>query len=37
MQRIAQERALVGKGRRKKLRTQEGQPRVFKWRQERKK
>jgi len=37
MQRISQERALIGKGRRKKLQTEEGQPRQFKWRQERKK
>lgn len=36
MQRISQERALIGKGRRKKLRTKQGQPRVFKWRPERK-
>ncbi|EOD37840.1 hypothetical protein EMIHUDRAFT_225122 [Emiliania huxleyi CCMP1516] len=36
VQRLATERALLGKGRRKKLQSKSGQPRQFKWRQERK-
>ena len=36
LQRLSVERALQGKGRRKKLKSREGQPRQYKWRQERK-
>mgnify|MGYP002262123884 CR=1 FL=1 len=35
-QRLGVERALQGKGRRKKVKPREGQPRQYKWRQERK-